>query len=206
MPGLGPRTSIYSILTTAMQPMAQPFPACGAGKGGGEAFQWHGVKRGDAFAFYAGDIRVEGPHPFCFERRQSGDRALPHRHVHRQHRAAPRHRRRPPGQGAGRDRAGGIHHAKQWRLDHVRQIPSLTAGDTEVKSNAWYRSGGPLILHSGGWFRGAGGRLVRRFRPFADLWGVDPTIKPSMCGSAGLNRFAFARFPCVTIFDEILAN
>ena len=28
-----------------------------------EAFQWHGVKRGDAFAFYAGDIRVEGPHP-----------------------------------------------------------------------------------------------------------------------------------------------
>jgi hypothetical protein len=28
-------------------------------------FQWHGVKRGDAFAFYAGDIRVEGPHPFC---------------------------------------------------------------------------------------------------------------------------------------------
>ena len=29
-----------------------------------EAFQWHDVKRGDAFAFYAGDIRVEGPHPF----------------------------------------------------------------------------------------------------------------------------------------------
>jgi hypothetical protein len=30
-----------------------------------EAFQWHSVKRGDAFAFYAGDIRVERPHPFC---------------------------------------------------------------------------------------------------------------------------------------------
>jgi hypothetical protein len=30
-----------------------------------EAFQWHGVKRGDAFAFYASDIRVEGPHPLC---------------------------------------------------------------------------------------------------------------------------------------------
>jgi len=29
-----------------------------------EAFQWHGVKRGDAFAFYAGDISVKGPHPF----------------------------------------------------------------------------------------------------------------------------------------------
>ena len=29
-----------------------------------EAFQWHGVKRGEAHDFYAGDIRVEGPHPF----------------------------------------------------------------------------------------------------------------------------------------------
>ena len=28
-----------------------------------EAFQWHGVKRGEAHDFYAGDIRVEGPHP-----------------------------------------------------------------------------------------------------------------------------------------------
>jgi hypothetical protein len=27
-----------------------------------DAFQLHGVKRGDAFAFCAGDIRVEGPH------------------------------------------------------------------------------------------------------------------------------------------------
>src|SRR5207302_8618560 len=30
-----------------------------------EDCQWHGVKRGDAFAFYAGGISVEGPHPFC---------------------------------------------------------------------------------------------------------------------------------------------
>ena len=29
-----------------------------------EAFRWHGVKRGEALDFYAGDIRVEGPHPF----------------------------------------------------------------------------------------------------------------------------------------------
>jgi hypothetical protein len=29
-----------------------------------EAFQWHGVKRGEAMAFYAGDISVKGPHPF----------------------------------------------------------------------------------------------------------------------------------------------
>src|SRR5207237_7358845 len=45
VPGSGPRTSISSILTTAMHPMAQFFL---------KAFQWHGVKRGDAFAFYAG--------------------------------------------------------------------------------------------------------------------------------------------------------
>jgi hypothetical protein len=38
-----------------------------------EAFQWHGVKRGDAFAFYAGDIRVEGPRPFCPSGRNLGN-------------------------------------------------------------------------------------------------------------------------------------
>jgi len=53
--GLGPRTLIYPTLT-GYAPTAQFFL---------EAFQWHGVKRGDAFAFYAGDIGVEGPHPFC---------------------------------------------------------------------------------------------------------------------------------------------
>ena len=56
MPYLGPRTLISSILTTAMHRW-RSFSSM--------AFQWHGVKRGDAFAFYAGDIRVEGPHPFC---------------------------------------------------------------------------------------------------------------------------------------------
>lgn len=29
-----------------------------------EAFRWHGVGWGEAHDFYAGDIRVEGPHPF----------------------------------------------------------------------------------------------------------------------------------------------
>jgi len=29
-----------------------------------EGFQWHGVKEGEAHDFYAGDITVEGPHPF----------------------------------------------------------------------------------------------------------------------------------------------
>jgi hypothetical protein len=63
-------------------------------------------------------------------------------------------RRRSTGQGSGRDGAGGIHHAKQRRLDHVRQIPELTACDTGdhrltaitlshvqccwLKSEAWY--------------------------------------------------------------------
>ena len=30
-----------------------------------EAFRWHGVGPGEAHDFYANDIRVEGPHPFC---------------------------------------------------------------------------------------------------------------------------------------------
>jgi hypothetical protein len=29
----------------------------------------------------------------------------------------------------GRGGAGGIHHAQQWQLDHVRQTPELTACD-----------------------------------------------------------------------------
>jgi hypothetical protein len=33
--------------------------------------------------------------------------------------------------GSGRDGAGGIHYAKQWRLDHVRQIPEL-AGKFDI--------------------------------------------------------------------------
>ena len=30
-----------------------------------EAFQWHDVRKGDAADFLKGDLRVEGPHPFC---------------------------------------------------------------------------------------------------------------------------------------------
>ena len=88
-----------------------------------EAFQWHGVKRGDAFAFYVADIRVEGPHPLCSSGGNLGNGRT-------QHRAAPRHGWRTAGQDSGRDCAGGIHHSKQWRLDHVRQKPELTACDT----------------------------------------------------------------------------
>ncbi len=57
VPGLGRTTSISSIRTTAMRRWRTDSFL--------EAFQWHGVKRGDAFQFYAGDIRVEGLHPFC---------------------------------------------------------------------------------------------------------------------------------------------
>ena len=54
--GLGPEDVDVFNPYDGDAPMAQFFL---------EAFQWHGVKRGDAFAFYRGDIRVEGPHPFC---------------------------------------------------------------------------------------------------------------------------------------------
>ncbi len=37
-----------------------------------EGFQWHGVKRGEAHDFYAGDISVEGPHPFSSSGGNSG--------------------------------------------------------------------------------------------------------------------------------------
>jgi hypothetical protein len=53
--GPGQRVGIFNLYD-GYAPMAQFFL---------EAFQWHGVKRGDTFAFYAGDIRVDGPHPFC---------------------------------------------------------------------------------------------------------------------------------------------
>ena len=54
--GLGPEDVDIFNTYDGHAPMVQFFP---------EAFQSHGVKRGDAFAFYAGDVRVEGPHPFC---------------------------------------------------------------------------------------------------------------------------------------------
>jgi hypothetical protein len=54
--GFGPKDVDIFNPYDVHAPMAQCFL---------EAFRWHGVKRGDAFAFCAGDIRVEGPHPFC---------------------------------------------------------------------------------------------------------------------------------------------
>jgi hypothetical protein len=49
--GLGPKDVDIFNPYDVYAPMAQCFL---------EAFRWHGVKRGDAFAFCAGDIRVRG--------------------------------------------------------------------------------------------------------------------------------------------------
>ena len=117
--GLGPDDVDIFNPYDGYAPMAQFFL---------EAFQWHGVKRGDAFAFYAGDIRVEGPHPFCSSGGNLGNRAHPYGHVHRQHRAAPRHGRRPAGQGSGRETAlAAFTTPSRPAAGHVRQTPELTA-------------------------------------------------------------------------------
>jgi hypothetical protein len=94
-----------------------------------EALQWHGVKRGDAFAFYAGDIRVEGPHPFS----SSGGNLGTGRTRTAMYTDSIEQLRGTAGARQVRvraDCAGGLHDAKQWRLGHVRQIPELTACDT----------------------------------------------------------------------------
>ena len=119
--GLGPEDVDIFNPYDGYAPMAQFFL---------EAFQWHGVKTRRCLRVLRGRYQGRGTAPVLFERRQFGERAHPYGHVHRQHRAAPRHGWRTAGQGSGRDGAGGIHHAKQWRLDHVRQIPDLTACDT----------------------------------------------------------------------------
>jgi hypothetical protein len=80
--GLGPKDVDVFNPYDGYAPMTQFFL---------EAFQWHGVKRGDAVAFYASDIQGRGSALVLFVRRQFGERAHPYGHVHRQHRAAPRH-------------------------------------------------------------------------------------------------------------------
>ena len=89
-----------------------------------EAFQWHGVKRGEAFAFYSGDIGVEGPHPFCSSGGNlgSGRTRAPCTPIASSSSGA---RRRTAGQGSRRDRVRRVHHSQQWRLDHVRQASQL---------------------------------------------------------------------------------
>jgi hypothetical protein len=115
--GLGPEDVDIFNPYDGYAPMAQFFL---------EAFQWNGVKRGDAFAFYAGDIRVEGPHRFCFSGGNLGTgrlRTAMYTDSIEQLRGTAGARQVTV---RGRDCAGGIHHAKQRRLDHVRQEPELT--------------------------------------------------------------------------------
>jgi hypothetical protein len=67
--GLGPEdVDVFNPYDGYALSLALPSPGLvpgREGKGRGEAFQWHGVKRGDAFAFYVGDITVEGPYALC---------------------------------------------------------------------------------------------------------------------------------------------
>jgi hypothetical protein len=75
--------------------------------------------------FYAADIRVEEPQPFCSSGGNLGNgrtRTAMYTDSIEQLRGTAGARQ----VRLGRDCAGGIHHAKQWRLDHVWQIPELT--------------------------------------------------------------------------------
>jgi hypothetical protein len=117
MPGLGPRTLIYSILTTAMHRWRSSSRRPSSGTASNAAMPSRSTR-----ARSGSRARTR-----CARAAAIWGRAHPHGHVHRQHRAAPRHGWRTAGQGSGRDCAGGIHHSQQWRLDHVRQIPKLTA-------------------------------------------------------------------------------
>jgi hypothetical protein len=122
-----------------------------------------------------GRYQGRGTAPVLFERRQFGERAHPYGHVHRQHRAAPRRGWRTPGQGSGRDCVGGIHHAKQWRLDHVRQTPELTACDNgDHRLAAITLSPAVLLVRLG---TCPGGRLCAESRhlPLAD-WPARVTL------------------------------
>jgi hypothetical protein len=117
--GLGPTTLTYSILTTAMHRWRSSFSRAFSGTASNAAMPSRFTRamsgpRDRIRSLRAAAILGKGAHPYG--------------HVHRQHRAAPRHGRRPAGQGSGRDCARGIHDTKQWRLDHDRQTPELTAG------------------------------------------------------------------------------
>jgi hypothetical protein len=83
----------------------------------------------DAFAFCAGDIGVEGPHPLR-ERWQFGERA----HPYATYTDSIEQLRGTAGARQVRVRAetalAAFTIAKQWRLDHVWQAPELTPHDT----------------------------------------------------------------------------
>jgi len=90
-----------------------------------EAFQWHGVKRGDAFAFYAAISRSRD-RTRCARAAAiwgtggRGRRCTPTASSNSAARLAPR-------QVTVRAETalGAIHHAEQWGVDHVRETPEL---------------------------------------------------------------------------------
>jgi len=169
VPGWGPRTLIYSIPYDGYAPMTQFFL---------EAFQWHGVKRGDAFAFYAGDIKSRD-RTRCARAggRQSGERRTRRRCTPTAS-STPRHGWRTAGHGSGRDCAGGIHHAEQWGVDHVRETPELRgcgaeaqAGSASVSNPARVASASPLAgqdtlsVHPGTMLKSLESLMIQSDRP-----------------------------------------
>jgi hypothetical protein len=70
----------------------------------------------EAFQWYGGAISGSRDRTFCSSGGNLGNGAHPYGHVHR---------------------AGGIHHAKHRRLDHVRQIPELT-GQVDINAISDY--------------------------------------------------------------------
>ena len=124
VPGLGPTTSIYSILTTAMHPHPS-LPRLRGREGWGPGLPVARRQTRRCLRVLRGRYQGRGTAPAVLERRESRERAHPYGHVHRLHRAAPRHGRRSAGHSSSGDRVGGIHHAKQRGVDHVRQTPGL---------------------------------------------------------------------------------
>jgi len=110
----GPRTSISSILTTAIR--------------SGRSSSWRPSSGTASNAATPSTPAISGSRDRARSLRAAAiwGTAAPVRDLHRQHRAAPRHRRRTASRCLGRDCAGGLYHAKQRRLDHVRQITEPT--------------------------------------------------------------------------------
>jgi hypothetical protein len=121
VPGWGPRASIYSIPTTAMPRWRSSSWRPPSGTASNAAMPSRSTRaisgsKGRTRSLRAAAIWGPGAAARPCTRTASSSSAA------------------RPGRGrsgfARRDSAGGIHHAEQWRLDHVRQIPELTARDT----------------------------------------------------------------------------
>ena len=132
MPGSGPRSFDIFNPYEGYAALSLTLPACGEGRVGARASSGtgsNGAMPSRSTPAYQG----RGTAPVLFERRQSGQWAQPHGHVHRQHRASSSSAA-PPAPARSRfgpaDTALAAFHSKRRRLDHVRQIPELTGCDT----------------------------------------------------------------------------